>query len=224
MKTTLRTVLVLACALAGPAVWAGTGQITGTIVDETTRLPLAGMCAEAYGLTTGEFESAPTGSDGTYTLSGLAPDTFALIAFDCAPPIDHALVEYKRRRRSLHGAHDSTDGARLLRLRRDGQVKKHVDFNMPVAGHIAVTVVHDGTGLPASGVIVRPLAIPQPPRGSIVLSGFFGISDESGALTLDVDPGGSTLVASLNAGTNWVVGPAVNVESGAVLAAEVRVP
>ena len=223
MKTTLRTV-VLACALAGSSAWAGTGQMTGTIVDEGTRLPLAGMCVEAYGLATGEFTSAPTGSEGTYAISGLDPDTFQLVAFECAPPIDYALVEYKHRHKSLHGAHDSPDGARLLRLRREGQIKRNVDFSVPAAGHIAVTVVHDATGLPASGVIVRPLAIPQPRRGSIVLSGFFGISDDSGQLTLDVDPGGSTLVAIFGSAADYVVGPAVTVDSGAVQPAEIRVP
>ena len=220
MKATPRTI-VLACALAGPSAWAGTGQITGTIVDEATRLPLAGMCVEAYG-STAEYTSAPTGSDGTYAISGLDPDAFQVVAFDCAPPVDYALVEYKQRRRSLNGAHFSPDGARLLRLRREGQVKSNVNLNMPVAGHIDVTVVHDATGLPASGVTVFPLSIPQPRRGSIVISGLDGVSDDGGHVILDVDPGGSTLVVLLGPGT--VVGPAVTVDSGAVQTAEIRVP
>jgi hypothetical protein len=66
---------------------------------------------------------------------------------------------------------------------------------MPVAGHIDVTVVHDATGLPASGVLVIPLPIPQPRRGSFVTSGSSGSSDDGGHVTLDVDPGGSTLSA-----------------------------
>jgi len=221
MRTTLLAT-VLASVLAAAAAWAGTAQITGTIVDEATRLPLAGMCAEAYGLTTGEFESAPTGPDGVYTLSNLDPDTFQLIAFDCVAPIDYPLVEYKSRRRSLHGAHDSPDGARLVRLRRDGRVKKNVNFAMPGAGHLDVTVVHDATGLPAPGVIVRPLAIPQPVRGSYLLSGFFGTAADDGRLTLDVDPGGSTLVAIF--GTDYLIGPAVSVESGVTQSVEIRVP
>src|SRR5262245_24626155 len=111
--------IALACALAGSSAWAGTGQITGTIVDEATRLPLAGMCAEAYGSAApSEFTSAPSGSDGTYTISGLDPDAFQVIAFDCTPPVDYALVEYRQRHRSLHGVHNSPLGARLVRLRR----------------------------------------------------------------------------------------------------------
>ena len=222
MKIMLRTAL-LACMLAGSSASAGTCQITGTIVDEATRLPLAGMCAEAYGLATGEFVSAPTGSDGTYTLSALDPDTFQLVAYQCAPPIERPLVEYKSRGRSLHGAHDSPDGARLVRLRREGKVKRNVNFHMPVAGHVDVTVVHDATGLPAAGVIVRPLAVPQPARGSVVLSGFFGTSDADGRVTLDVDPGGSTLIAIFGA-ADYVTGPTVTVDPGGVQSAEIRLP
>jgi len=222
MKATPRTI-VLACALASSSAWAGTAQITGTIVDEATRLPLAGMCAEAYGSAPPiEFTSAPTGSDGTYTISGLGPDAFQVIAFDCTPPVDYALVEYKQRHRSLHGAHNSPYGARLVRIRRDGQVKRAIDLNMPVAGHIDVTVVHDATGLPASGVTVVPLSIPQPRHGSWVFSGFFGVSDDDGHATLDVDPGGSTVAALLDA--NLAFGPGVTVDSGTVVSAELRVP
>src|SRR5262245_55206580 len=206
--------IALACALAGSSAWAGTGQITGTIVDEATRLPLAGMCAEAYGTThPSELTSAPTGSDGTYTLSGLDPDAYQLVAFDCVPPVDYALVEFKQRRRSLHGAHNSPLGARLVRLRREGQVKSNVNLNMPVAGHIDVTVVYDATGHSASGVFVLPVAIPQPRRGSLVASGFGGVSDDGGHVTLDVDPGGSTLIAPAFLSEAW---PTVTVDSGAV--------
>jgi hypothetical protein len=181
------------------------------------------MCAEAYGSASpSEFTSAPTGSDGTYAISGLDPDAFQVVAFDCTPPVDYALVEYKRRHRSLHGAHNSPFGARLVRIRKEGQVKRNVNLNMPAAGHIDVTVVHDATGLPASGVPVIPLAIPQPRRGSFVTSGFNGYSDDAGHVTLDVDPGGSTLYAIL--GPGQVVGPAVTVDSGAVQAAEIRIP
>jgi len=81
MKTT-PCGIALAWALAGSSAWAGTGQITGTIVDEATRLPLAGMCAAAYGSAPpSEFTSAPTGSDGTFTISGLDPDAFQVMQF-----------------------------------------------------------------------------------------------------------------------------------------------
>jgi hypothetical protein len=110
-----------------------------------------------------------------------------------------------------------------VRLRKEAQVKRNVDLNMPVAGHIDVTVVHDATGLPASGVAVRPLSIPQPRRGSYLDSGFLGYSDDEGHVTLDVDPGGSTLAAIVNSPA-YVFGPAVTVDSGAVQTAEIRVP
>jgi hypothetical protein len=215
--------IALACALAGSPAWAGTGQITGTIVDEATRLPLAGMCVEAYGSAAPrEFTSAPTGSDGTYTISELDPDAFQVIAFDCVPPIDHALVEYKQRHRSLHGSHNSPLGARLVRLRRADHVKRNVNLNMPAAEHIDVTVVHDATGLPASGITVLPYAFPQPRgRGSVVVSGSYGVSDDGGHVTLDVDPGGTTLVALI---VDSVVGPTVTVDSGTVVSAELHVP
>jgi hypothetical protein len=95
---------------------------------------------------------------------------------------------------------------------------------MPAAGHIDVTVVHDAT--PASGVLVIPLSIPQPRRGSFVTSGSSGFSGDGGHVTLDVDPGGSTLYAlSPFAGADeFVVGPAVTVDSGTVVSAELHVP
>lgn len=221
MKPTLRTVVV-AWSLAGTLAWAGTAQITGTIVDEETRLPLAGMCAEAYGLTTDDVESEPTGSDGKYVIPGLEPDTFQLVAHPCEPPNDHALVEYKQRRRSFHGAHDGPAGARLIRLRVDGQVKRNVDFAVPRAGHIEVTVVHDVSGLPAPDVIVRPLASPQPPRGSLVVTGFYGVSDGNGLVTLDVAPGASMLVSVF--GTTYLTGPTVVVGPDETRAVEIRIP
>lgn len=78
----------------------------------------------------------------------------------------------------------------------------------------------------STGVLVIPLSIPQPRRGSFVTSGSDGSSDEGGHVTLDVDPGGSTFYALppfANAG-EFVVGPAVTVDSGAVEPAEIRVP
>jgi hypothetical protein len=222
MSTRWTVQLVAVCCLTCDA-WAGSSQITGQVLDRTTLLPVAGICAEAYGLTTGESTSAPTGSDGVYTIAGLSPDTFQLIAYDCSPPVDHALVEYRTRNRSLLGAHDSPDGARLLHIRRDGQTKR-VNFRTPVAGRIAVTVVHDATSLPVADVIVRPIVHPQPVRGSVVLSGFFGTTDANGQVTVDVDPGESTLYAISGHSTDYVVGPVVEVDAGAVQTAEIRVP
>jgi len=222
MTTTRWAVQLLAvCCLTGDA-WAGSAQITGTAVDATTGLPVAGICAEAYGLTTGEFTSAPTGSDGVYTVSGLSPDKFQLIGYDCSPPVDHAPVEYKTRHKSLLAFHDSPNGARLVRIGRDGQTKR-VTLKTPVAGHIAVTVVHDATDLPDVGAVVYPIVNPQLGVGSVVRSGFFGTTDDNGQVTVDVDPGASTLYA-ISGGPQYFVGPIVEVDSGATQTAEIRVP
>src|SRR5262249_54554520 len=167
MKTTACGI-ALACALAGSSAWAGTGQVTGPNGRRASPLALAGMCAEAYGTASpSEFTSAPTGSDGTYTISGLDPDAFQVIAFDCTPPVDHALVEYKQRHRSLHGAHNSPLGARLVRLRREGQGKSNVNLNMPVAGTNNVNGAHDPTGLPPSRGLGTPPPLPPPLPGPL---------------------------------------------------------
>jgi hypothetical protein len=108
--------------------------------------------------------------------------------------------------------------------RRPSKVSGRRSAPFSAAGHIDVTVVHDATGLPASGVIVLPLSIPQPRRGSFVVSGLDGVSDEGGHVTLDLGPGGSTLVAIFGTATDDVVGPAITVDSGAVQPAEIRVP
>ena len=213
--------LVAVCCLTCDA-WAGSGQITGTAVDAATGLPVAGICAVAYGLATGESTSVPTGIDGVYTVSGLAPDKFQLIAYDCSPPVDHAPVEYRTRHKSQLGFHDSPDGARLVRIGRDGQTKR-VTLKTPVAGHIAVTVVHDATDLPDVGHAVYPIVNPQPAFGSTLRSGFFGTTDGNGQVTVDVDPGASTLYVIVS-GTQYLVGPVVEVDSGATQTVEIRVP
>jgi hypothetical protein len=111
-----------------------------------------------------------------------------------------------------------------VRLHRDGQIKSKRDFRVPAAGHFAVTVVDDATNLPVAGVIVRPSAFPQPRFGSTVLSGFFGVSDDNGQLTLDVNPGGSTLSAIFGSVSDYLVTPPVFVDSGATQPVEIRIP
>lgn len=66
----------------GPA-----GSISGTVVDDDTGLPLAGMClmpciqpgAQLYGVYT---EQIVTGADGSFTLPGLPPDYYYGAAWD----------------------------------------------------------------------------------------------------------------------------------------------
>jgi hypothetical protein len=212
----LYVMLAATWVLAGRT-WAGTAEITGTIVDESTRLPVAGMCVEAYGLTSDEVSSAPTGIDGVYTLPGLSPDRFQLVARDCVAPVEYSLAEY----RHLHGAHLSPDGARLLRIAADGTVKRNVKLRTLGAGHLAVTVVHDATDLPAVNVPVCPTAVRQRP-GSLVVTGFCGFSDGTGQIALDVAPGASNVVAydSLLTAASVVV----DVAPGPVQAVELRIP
>lgn len=204
--------------------WSGTAQITGTILDETTKLPVAGMCAEVYGETTGEVESDPTGPDGVYTIAGLSPDRYHLIAYDCDGPVDRPLVEYRRRSKSLHGAHSSSLGARLVKIRRDGQVRRKRDFRVPLAGHITVTVVDDATGDPVPNWIVLAVSAdpPRPTRSSLFVTGFFGVTDAAGQVTLDVAPGLTTPRALVGGLT--VPGPTLDVPPGGTLPAEIRLP
>ena len=54
-----------------------------------------------------------------------------------------------------------------------------------------------------------------------MVSGSYEVSDDGGHVTLDVDPGGTTLVALI---VDSVVGPTVTVDSGTVGSAELHVP
>jgi hypothetical protein len=214
----LRRPVAVMLVLAASRLWAGTAEITGTIVDESTRLPVAGMCVDAYGLATGEVESAPTGVDGVYTLSGLSPDRFQLVAHDCEGSVDYSLAEY----RHLHGAHLAPDGARLLRIAADGTVKRNVKLRTLAAGHVAVTVVRDATNLPAGNVLVCPTAVRQRP-GSLIVTGYCGLTDGSGEIAVDVAPGASNIVA-YNASQITADNAVIDVAPGSAQAVELRIP
>jgi uncharacterized protein (DUF2141 family) len=71
-------------ALAPMGGGGGDGSISGTVYDKATNLPIAGARVTAGGCRT----SATTGSDGTYTISGLADGSYTVKAmksgYQCA--------------------------------------------------------------------------------------------------------------------------------------------
>jgi hypothetical protein len=54
------------------------GTISGTVTDATTSASLAGVCVSASGGSTGDFATGQTGANGSYTLVGLATDSYTV--------------------------------------------------------------------------------------------------------------------------------------------------
>jgi hypothetical protein len=108
-------------------------------------------------------------------------------------------------------------------------VREKRDFRVPLAGHIAVTVVDDASGDPIPNVTVRPMAANPPPprRSSLFVTGFFGVTDAAGQVTLDVAPGVTTPLAILRGSDVLfpsIPGPTLDVPPGGTLSAEIRLP
>jgi len=59
------------------------GSITGRVTAAGTGQPIAGICASASQIGGPAVTSAKTGSDGTYTISGVAPGRYHLKFHDC---------------------------------------------------------------------------------------------------------------------------------------------
>lgn len=59
------------------------GSIAGRVTAQDTGQPIAGICASASQVGGTGVTSAKTGSDGTYTITGVAPDRYKVKFHDC---------------------------------------------------------------------------------------------------------------------------------------------
>ncbi|MCX6030768.1 MAG: carboxypeptidase regulatory-like domain-containing protein [Chloroflexi bacterium] len=142
LLTTLLLMICSAAAVSGQS----TGHITGTITDENTGAPLAGIRVNAH-QATGSWEirgSAITGADGFYDVGGLEPGAYRVEFSD--PAGDYSAETY--------------DNAPDVSAGRDvqvsaGQTTAGINAALAGAGHIVGRVTAQATGDPLPGIRIR---------------------------------------------------------------------
>jgi hypothetical protein len=183
--------LLTGVLLTAPAAWAGTNQITGKITDESHHA-LAGMCVVAFGKPGPIVQSPATGSDGVYTVSNLDVTSWEVLAIDCTnSPATYSPVDHP----NIKGLDDQV--ATFIKFTKDGTIHKNVNFKMPIAGHIAVTVLDCAPpNVPITGVDVCPIWFKKDHKHNTFQTGFCGFTsgpsaDPSmdGKVLLDVTAG-----------------------------------
>jgi hypothetical protein len=203
LVSTVGAVVVVAAVSSASVARADTNQITGKIADAKNH-PLAGMCAVAFGKPGPIVQSAPTLGDGVYTITGLGVTSWEVLAVDCTnhpaiySPVDHP---------NIHGLDDQV--AKFIKFTQDGKVHKGVNFKMPLAGHIAVTLLDCASMVPVTGIDVCPIWAKLDHKKNIFQSGFCGFTsgpsaDPSmdGQILLDVTAGDNK-VEALTGGIIW---------------------
>lgn len=145
-----------------------TGEVTGTITDKVTGLPLAGACATAWGTTI--VASAPTSADGTFDIVGVENGNVEISAGDC----DHVTGTHTNVVYRNHPGLD-TSKQKLVRVL-VGTVTPNINFALPLAGQILVHVVDANTGLPIDGAGVTPYKSALNTLGGQYQTGF-GVGD-----------------------------------------------
>ena len=71
----MKNILLVTLMLVGCALFAQTGKIRGTVIEDATGLPLIGCSVIIEGITTGGI----TDFDGNYTIS-VAPGTYTVVS------------------------------------------------------------------------------------------------------------------------------------------------
>jgi hypothetical protein len=164
-------------------------MVTGKIIDAATGGPLAGICVNAHG-SGGFLTSPPSDSSGVYTLGGLTIDSYELFATDCTnSPAAYSPVDYK----NIKGLDRNV--AKFITFKKDGALKKKINFTMPRAGHIDVLVLDCASQVPITNVEIVPYGAQLDKKGLQFQSGFANFTDINGMITLDVTTGGSKVAA-----------------------------
>lgn len=111
------------------------GAITGTLTDELTHEPIAGVYVDLYQEFGGWITSALTDSQGHYTLAGLWADNYRVSAYGYGAGY---LPEYYQ---------NETDWYKATLLSVDGTALTGIDMQLAVAGVISGEITGSDTGL-----------------------------------------------------------------------------
>ena len=148
------------------------GQIYGTVTDASTDAPVSGIWV--YAMTTdGQFvTSAPTNSQGAYSIGGLNTGSYS-VEFYAPSSTQNYLPQYYSNKTTLQGADAISVTA--------GQAATGINAAMQPGGQITGTITSSTTGNPIAGVQVTA-------SGS---SAYFATTDTNGGYTLNKLPTGS---------------------------------
>ena len=178
--------------LAAPVAWAD-NTITGKVTDAKTHAALANMCVTAAP-SGGGFLTVQTDGTGAYTIGGLGIDSYEVFASDCfnSPPA-YSPVDYT----NIQGLDRNI--AHFITFKKDGLTRKNINFKLPRAAYIDVTVVDCASGVPVTNVLVAPYGAKLDRKKLQYQTGFADVTSsdpdpaKSGKVLLTVALGGTKL-------------------------------
>ena len=131
------------------AALAAGGTITGTVIAASGGAPLSGICVYAYGSMGGSGD-ATTGTDGTYTISGLGADSYTVEFYVGCGNNGDFLTQYYDNQTSQASANPVRVTA--------GATTSGIGDAMVAGGAISGTVIAAAGGAALSGICVMAMA------------------------------------------------------------------
>ncbi len=125
----------------------GGGRIAGVVTDRQTRVPLPGMCVNAFG--NNSSRSATTTADGTFTIANVPADQYRVQFSDCQPPQSPSHLYAPQ----LFDNQSSFVTATIINLA-PGQTVNGVNASLDKVGQIAGVVRAKDTAAPLPGICV----------------------------------------------------------------------
>ena len=121
------------------------GSINGTVTEEGTGTPLAGICVDANDLSFEFFSFGETDASGAYSVGGLGSADYEVRFSDCSESPTYITEWYNDR--------PDFDSADLVAVT-DGSKTSEIDAQLAIGGSINGTVTEEGTGTPLAGICV----------------------------------------------------------------------
>ena len=121
------------------------GSINGTVTEEGTGTPLAGICVDANDLSFEFFSFGETDASGAYSVGGLGSGDYEVRFSDCSESPTYVTEWYNDR--------PDFDSADLVAVT-DGSKTSGIDAELAIGGSINGTVTEDGTGTPLADICV----------------------------------------------------------------------
>lgn len=118
-------------------------SVSGVVTASADGRPLEGVCVEVVGES---FETARTGTDGRYRVTGLPPGDYEVGFNTCAEPLRGFVPEYFRDAPSF-------ESAEVVALR-SGQQRTGVDAALDPGATIRGQITDDDSGEPVAGICV----------------------------------------------------------------------
>ena len=144
------------------------GSINGTVTEEGTGTPLAGICVDANDISFEFFSFGTTDASGAYSVGGLGSGDYEVQFSDCSESPTY-VTEWYNDRPDFYSAD--------LVAVTDGSKTSGIDAQLATGGSINGTVTEEGTGTPLADICVNAV------DSSFSFFGF-GETDASGAYSV----------------------------------------